>query len=222
MSSAGKHKIRLLVVDDHEVVRAGLRTVLATFGRFEIVGEAASLAGAIQETERLKPDLVLLDVRLPDGSGFEAARELRARQRGIKILFLTSYSDDEVLHRVVEEDADGFLLKDAEAGELAATIDKIMAGESVLDASVTRRVLEHLRSANDITAQDKIALLAPQERRVLAQLAQGKTNKEIALAVGLSDKTVKNYIANAMEKLQMNRRSQVAVFCVRHGLVQAE
>lgn len=217
MSTTETSPIRLLVVDDHELVRLGLRAVLQRYPRLALIGEAATVRDGVQEALRLKPDVILMDVRLPDGSGFEACRQLRQQNLDTRVLFLTSFSDDEVLMQAVMVEADGFLLKDVHPDELVAAIEKVHAGQSILDPAMTRRVFEQLKRGATRQAPTPLEQLSPQEKRVLALVAEGKTNKEIGQALGLSDKTVKNYLANAMEKLQINRRSQAAALFVQHA-----
>lgn len=216
MSTQETSPIRVLVVDDHELVRVGLRTVLAHYANILLVGEADTVAKGVEEALRLKPDVVLMDVRMPDGTGFDACRQMRQHNLDTRVLFLTSYSDDEVLMQAVMVEADGFLLKDVHPDELVAAIEKVHAGQSILDPAVTRRVFEQLKRGVTPQAPTPLDQLSAQEKRVLALVAEGKTNKEIGQALGLSDKTVKNYLANAMEKLQINRRSQAAALFVQH------
>jgi DNA-binding NarL/FixJ family response regulator len=205
----------LLLVDDHEVIRAGLRAVLSKCPNLEIVGEAGSVADAVRETVRLKPDVVLMDVRMPDGTGFEACREIHRLNVDSRVLFLTSYGDDEVVMQSLMAEGDGFLLKDVRPADLLVAIEKVHAGQSILDPAVTRPIFEQLKRNAAFSSQGKLDQLSAQEKRILALVAEGQTNKEIGVSMGLSDKTVKNYLANAMEKLQMNRRAQVAAFYVQ-------
>lgn len=206
--------ISLLIVDDSELVRTGLKTLLATqteAARFQIVGEAHSVATAVAECTRLKPDVVLLDIRLPDGTGFEACRQILARLPDTRLLILTSVLDDGVVYEAMSSGAHGYLLKEINAGSLCQAIIDVAAGKFVLDPAVTNRVLNLVRHGAPQSDADKLALLSAQERRVLALVAEGKTNKEIAADMELSDKTVKNYLSNVFEKLQISRRSQAAV-----------
>lgn len=206
--------ITLLLVDDSELVRTGLRTLLAARGAsspFQVRGEAASVASAITETQRLKPDVVLLDIRLPDGNGFEACRQILASAPDTRVLILTSVIDDSLVYEAMSSGAHGYLLKEINAQALSQAIIDVAAGKFILDPAVTTRVLNLVRNGAPQSEQDKLAQLSAQERRVLALVAEGKTNKEIAEQMGLSDKTVKNYLSNIFEKLQISRRSQAAV-----------
>jgi len=209
--------IRLLLVDDHEIVRAGLKTLLSRTSTIQIVGEASTKSEAVSETARLKPDIVLLDVRLPDGSGFEACREIQSMKTETRVLFLTAFGDDETVFEGIAAGADGYLLKEIDREKLVKAIENVVEGQSVIDPSLTKRVLNRLRTApGEMLPQDKLASLSRQERRIMALVAEGKTNKQIAADMGLSDKTVKNYLSNALDKLKLTRRSQGAAFFVRH------
>lgn len=214
MTSTASKTITLLLVDDSELVRTGLKTLLATRAEgyhLNVVGEAPSVAVAIAETVRLKPDVVLLDIRLPDGNGFEACRQILAKLPDTRVLILTSVIDDNLVYEAMSSGAHGYLLKEINAQALWQAIIDVAAGKFILDPAVTTRVLNLVRHGAPQSEQDKLAQLSAQERRVLALVADGKTNKEIAEQMGLSDKTVKNYLSNIFEKLQISRRSQAAV-----------
>lgn len=207
-------QISLLLVDDSELVRTGLRTLLGSRGDqspFHVLGEAATVAGAITETQKLKPAVVLLDIRLPDGTGFEACRQILATVPDTRVLILTSVIDDNLVYEAMSSGAHGYLLKEINAQSLSQAIIDVAAGKFILDPAVTTRVLNLVRHGAPQSEHDKLAQLSAQERRVLALVAEGKTNKEIAEQMGLSDKTVKNYLSNIFEKLQISRRSQAAV-----------
>jgi two-component system response regulator DevR len=209
--------IRVLIVDDHLVTRVGLRTVLGGYANIEVIGEAGSVAGALSEAARLKPDLVLLDVRLPDGSGFDACRQIQASKLDARVLILTSYADDDLVFESIAAGADGYLLKEIDSAGLLHAIENVAAGHSILDPVITRRVLSRVRLPEGSTEpRSKLELLSAQERRVLALVAQGKTNKEVAAEMGLSDKTVKNYLSNTLDKLKVNRRSQAVALYVQN------
>lgn len=211
--------IRLLLVDDHEMVRVGLRTLLGKTKTIQVVGEAGTAVSAVKEAVHLKPDVVLMDLRLPDCSGVDACREIRAACAATKVLFLTSYSEDEAVLSSVVAGASGYLLKEIGAAALIRAIESVATGQSILDPAVTRSVLERMKSiadpdesASDVH-KDKKEPLSPQERRVLALVAEGKTNKEIATALELSDKTVKNYLSNIFQKLHVSSRAHaVTIF----------
>ena len=210
--------VRILLVDDHEMVRVGLRALLSHSPSFEVVGEAASVSQAIAETTRLVPDVVLLDVRLGDGNGFDVCRAIQKMEPNIRVLVLTSFADDEVVVQAISAGADGYLLKEVNREELVQSIEKVAAGQSVLDPAVTGRVFGRVQSLMHNPGGSKLSLLSAQERKVLALVAEGKTNKEAAVVMGLSDKTIKNYFSNILDKLQMSRRSQAAAYFVQHTL----
>lgn len=213
MTSGENHPLRVLLVDDHEIVRTGLRTVLAGAG-MEIAGEASTVSEAIGAAQRLKPDMVLMDVRLPDGSGVEACREIHATQPEIKVLFLTAFEDEDALLATIFANADGYLLKEIGGENLVQAIQAAAHGLSVLDPASKRRIMERARAqATAPHAGD--GELSAQEYHVLALVAEGKTNKEIALAMHLSPKTVKNYLSHVFQKLQVTHRSEAAVRFVR-------
>ena len=207
--------ISVLLVEDHEIVRVALRTLLERAEGIQVVGDTGRTAGAAtEEAVRLKPDVVLMDVQLPDGSGIDACREIRSSLPNTRVLFLTSFADESTIAAAVFGGADGFLHKEIGRATLLRAIRTVAEGRSILDPAVTRTVLNRLRT---LQAEGKGEPLSDQERRVLALVAEGKTNKEIAALLQLSDKTVKNYLSNVYEKLQITRRSQAAAFYVRHS-----
>src|SRR5213594_2093979 len=203
MNHPESKSIRLLIVDDHKVVRLGLHTLMSRHNGIEVIGEAGTSAAAVEQTAGLKPDVVLMDVRLPDGNGFEACRQIRKSQLETRVLFLTSFADEEIVLESIDAGGDGYLLKEIDEDNLIRAIRNVAAGQSILDPAVTRSVLERVKNADTPSTKGELELLSVQERRVLALVAEGKTNKEIGVALGLSDKTVKNYISNILDKLQM-------------------
>jgi two-component system response regulator DevR len=205
--------IRLLLVDDHEIVRVGLRSVLARCAQIKILGEAGTVAEAVEKAIHLRPDVVLMDVRLPDGSGVEACREIRSSCPDVRVLYLTSFADDAAVLAAVFGGADGYLVKEIMGDDLIGVIQKIARGQSYLDPTVTGKVLEKMRSMSNPTEEQ--GGLSPQERRVLALVADGRTNKEIASELALSSKTVKNYLSNIFTKLQVRRRAQAVAMYTR-------
>jgi two-component system response regulator DevR len=214
MTATATAPISLVIVDDSELVRTGLKTLLGhASGRvpMKILGEAHSVTSAVAETLRLKPDVVLLDIRLPDGNGFEACRQILAKLPDTRVLILTSVIDDNLVCEAMSAGAHGYLLKEIDAPGLCKAIADVAEGKFILDPAATASVLNMVRHGAPQSEQDKLASLSAQERRVLALVAEGKTNKEIADAMELSDKTVKNYLSNIFEKLQITRRSQAAV-----------
>ncbi|CAN5578553.1 response regulator transcription factor [soil metagenome] len=205
--------LRVFLLDDHEVVRRGVRDMLEATGDIEVVGEAATAEEALQRVPATNPDVAVLDVRLPDGSGIEVCRDLRAQLPELKCLMLTSFTDDEALMDALMAGASGYVLKDIRGGGLVDSIRRVAAGESLLDPHATARVLERLRNPG---AQDqRLASLSPQESRILGLLADGMTNRQIATDMYLAEKTVKNYVSNLLLKLGMHRRTEAAVYAAR-------
>jgi DNA-binding NarL/FixJ family response regulator len=208
-------RIGVMLVDDHEVVRMGLRTLLERRDGFVIVGEAASVAEAVAIARQSQPDVIVMDVRLPDGTGVEACREIRSARPETRVIMLTSYADDEAIYGSIMAGASGYLLKQTRGQNLADAIERVASGESLLDPAVTDKVLDRMRSLAR-GEQDELAVLTEQERKILALIAEGKTNKEIAGEIFLSDKTVKNYVSSILSKLNLRRRSEAAAFMAEH------
>lgn len=210
-------RIRLLVVDDHEIVRLGLRALLGGQSDFEIAGEATSVADAVAAAVRLRPDVVIMDVRLPDGSGVEACREIKSLLPETQVIMLTSYPDEEAVEASVVAGASGYLLKQSRGDELLRAIRVAATGGSLLDPGVTAALLDRFRRlvSGDEHMPDP---LTPQERRILALIAEGKTNREIGAMLHISEKTVKNYVSALLAKLQLKRRTEAAAFAARRGI----
>lgn len=200
-----------MLVDDHEMVRQGVRLLLQKSSRIIVTGEASTMGEAVTEAARLRPTVVLMDLRLPDGSGVEACREIRSRDPKTRVIFLSSVQDDEAVLASIAAGADGYLLKTIGGAALVQAVETVAAGQSILDPSVTQRVLARMRTGTLPTGDGTSEELSPQERRVLELVTDGKTNKEIASAMNLSPKTVRNYLSNVFQKLQVTRRSQAAV-----------
>lgn len=214
--------LRLLVVDDHEVVRQGLVSLLDRREHFQVVAEAGTAAEAVEMARKFEPDLVVMDVRLPDGSGIEACREIRAEFPATRVVILTSYPDEEAVFASIVAGASGYLLKQIRGRDLVAALESVGHGESLLDPAVTEKVLDRVRRIASGTYTDELAQLTRQEQKILLLIAEGKTNKEIAAEIFLSDKTVKNYVSSILAKLNLQRRSQAAAFVARHRLPGAE
>jgi DNA-binding NarL/FixJ family response regulator len=207
--------LRILVVDDHEVVREGLVSSLDRRDGFQVVGQAGSVAEAIAAAERLVPDLIVMDVRLPDGSGIEACREIRSQHPDTRVVMLTSYPDEEAVLSAIVAGASGYLLKETRMRDLVKALETVGAGGSLLDPAVTGKVLERVRRMAHDDQDDELARLTVQERKILLLVAEGKTNRQIAAEVFLSDKTVKNYVSSILSKLDLQRRAQAAAFVAR-------
>ena len=202
--------LKVLIVDDHDIVRKGLVMLISRQEDILVAGEAGTAAEAVAKTRELSPDVIVMDIRLPDESGIEACREIRSQNPDVKVLMLTSYSDEEAVMASIMAGASGYLLKEIRSQEIVDAIRRVGAGQSLLDPSVTSSVLERVRRGNK--EDDPLAQLTDQERRILELIADGLTNKEIADDVSLSDKTVKNYVSNILGKLEVSRRSQAAAY----------
>ena len=216
--TAPAQTLRLLVVDDHEVVRQGLVALLDRRPGFQVVAQAGTVEEAIAQARLHQPDIVVMDVRLPDGSGVEACREIRAELPATRVIMLTSFPDDEAVLSAIVAGAAGYLLKQIRARDLVAALEAVGRGESLLDPAVTERVLERVRRIATGQVDDELSVLTPQERKILMLVAEGKTNKEIAADVFLSDKTVKNYVSSILSKLTLERRAQAAAFVAKRGI----
>jgi two-component system, NarL family, response regulator DevR len=215
---ATNRPLSLLIVDDHEVVRQGLVALLGRRPEFQVVAEAGTVADAVAAARRFRPDLVVMDVRLPDGSGIEACREITGEMPETRVVILTSYPDEDAVLSAIIAGASGYLLKQVRARDLVSALEAVGRGESLLDPAVTGRVLERVRRIATNDQPDELAQLTTQERKILLLVAEGKTNKEIAADVFLSDKTVKNYVSSILAKLNLERRAQAAAYMARlHG-----
>jgi len=205
--------IKVFLLDDHEVVRRGIRELLEAEDDLEVVGEAGTAAEALDRIASSRPDVAVLDVRIPDGSGVEVCREVRSNHPEIQCLMFTSFSDDEALFEAIMAGAAGYVLKQIRGNELVRAIRQVANGSSLLDPAVTRRVLERLR--NPEPEDERLARLTDQERKILDLIAQGYTNRQIANEIFLAEKTVKNYVSNLLAKLGMERRTEAAAFAAR-------
>ncbi|HEX3630056.1 MAG TPA: response regulator transcription factor [Candidatus Dormibacteraeota bacterium] len=211
--------VRLLIADDHEMIRLGLRSLLESDPRIRVVGEAASPKDAVYQAALLRPDVVLLDVRMPGGSGIDACREILGRNLGSKVIMLTSFADEDAVYESIMAGASGYLLKEINKSALIDAVISVAEGRSLLDPEVTRKVLERIRKMAASSDEVVRAALSDQEKRVLRLAAQGKTNKQIAADLFLSDKTVKHHISNILSKLNLSSRAQAAVWATQHGLL---
>jgi two-component system response regulator DevR len=210
--------IRLLIVDDHQIVRLGLHTVFASAPGFRVVADVGTVAEAIRAARLYAPDVVLMDIRLPDGSGIEACREIRSERPATRVLMLTSFGDEEAVVAAVMAGASGYLLKRIDAQHLVEAVTTIASGGSLLDPSVTPVVLQRMQRLEQESRADPLAGLNEQERKILPLIAEGKTNREIAAQLCLSEGTVKIYISKILKKLGLSRRSEAAAFITRHSL----
>ena len=207
-------KIRVFLLDDHEIVRRGLKELLESEGDIEVVGESGLAQEAKRRIPALRPDVAVLDGRLPDGSGIDVCRDIRSRHPEIAALILTSYDDDEALFSAIMAGAAGYILKQVRGNDLLESVRRVAAGGSTLDPAVTSQVLERLRNGPE--EDSALAALTAQERRILEHIGEGMTNRQIAEAMFLAEKTVKNYVSAMLSKLGLERRTQAAVFASKH------
>lgn len=210
MTIAAAHPVRVLLVDDSPLIRLGLRAALEDRSEITIVGEAANAADGVAAADRLKPDVVLLDLRLPDKPGFAACREIVAQKSPPRVIILTSSTDGRNVQEAISAGASGYLLKDNDGATLAAAIGQVAAGRSVLDPTLTDQVVRLVKARADGSPAERLKSLSHQERRVVELLTEGLTNKEIGERLGLTEKTVKNYLAVVFDKLGISRRAQAA------------
>ncbi|MCB0981047.1 MAG: response regulator transcription factor [Ilumatobacteraceae bacterium] len=208
--------IHVFLLDDHEIVRRGVRELLEAEDGIEVVGEASTAEEAMSRIPAVRPDVAVLDVRLPDGSGVEVCREVRSQLPGLACLMLTSFSDDDALFEAIMAGASGYVLKQIRGNDLVTAIRRVARGESLLDPTVTTKVLHRLRNPSE--EDERLAKLTPQERRILDLIAEGATNRQIGAELHLAEKTVKNYVSNMLMKLGMSRRTEAAVFAVKAGV----
>jgi two-component system, NarL family, response regulator DevR len=205
--------IRVFLLDDHEIVRRGVRELLEAQDDIEVVGEAGTAAEGVARISAAKPDVAIVDMRLPDGNGVEVCREVRSLNGSIQCVILTSFSDDEALFDSIMAGAAGYLLKQIKGTDLVDAVRRVSAGQSLLDPSVTTRVLDRLRSGPE--EDPRLARLTDQERKILDLIAEGLTNRQIGERLFLAEKTVKNYVSNLLSKLSMERRTEAAVFATK-------
>jgi len=218
MFSVKVKAIQLLIADAHEIFRVGLRAILAEDRTVHVLGEAATVAEAVQEARRLEPDVVIMDTAFPDGSGAEACRAIRRQRPEAKVLFLTASAEEEAILAAISAEASGYVLKGITTQGLLQAIHSVASGQSILDSAITQPVLSRVRSLSDLNPPAPRPMLSSQQQKVLALVAEGKTNKEIAAELSLSDKTVRNYVRFIFQKLRVSRRAQAAAHCVRYSL----
>jgi DNA-binding NarL/FixJ family response regulator len=212
-------EIRIMLVDDHELIRKGLRGYLEQRPNLSVVGEAGTVRQAIARAPAMQPDVIVMDIQMPDGTGIEACRSIKAELPATKVLMLTSFADDDAVMSSVLAGASAFLLKTTPAEDIAKAIEGVAKGESQLDPAVTARLLEQVRQrANE--PQDKKPKLTENEQKILERIAEGKTNREIAGEVYLSEKTVKKYVSNILDKLDLKRRSEAAAYITRQSMTK--
>ncbi|HVS05815.1 MAG TPA: response regulator transcription factor [Candidatus Dormibacteraeota bacterium] len=213
--------LRVMIVDDHEVVRGGIKALLQDAEGISLAGEAGGVREAIERAEWLKPDVVVMDIRLPDGSGIEATREIRTRLPNTQVLMLTTFADDEALFASIMAGASGYVLKQVKGGDLVRAIRAVGAGQNLLDPAVTKSVLDRLRKGKHLLRDERLARLSAQEERILGEVADGKTNRQIGDDLHLAEKTVKNYVSSILSKLEVARRAEAAAYLARHSAPEA-
>jgi DNA-binding NarL/FixJ family response regulator len=211
-------KQRILLVDDHEVVRLGLKSLLERHPQFEVVGEAGSAREAMEQVAALKPEVVLMDIRLPGTSGIEACEEIINKYPGTRVIMLTSYAEDEMLFSAIRAGASGYILKQIGSSDLVKALEAVSRGEALLDPAVTQRVFQEVRRAVKEEEASAFAHLSQQEKHVLLLVSEGKTNREIAKALFLGEGTVRNYVSSILSKLAVNNRAEAAAYAVEHSL----
>jgi DNA-binding NarL/FixJ family response regulator len=210
--------MRILLVDDHEVVRVGLRTLLSRHDEFRVVAEAATADEALEKTAQYRPDVVVMDIRLPGRNGIEATREIVEKYPETKVIVLTSYAEDDLLFKAINAGASGYVLKQIGSNDLIQALLRIGRGESLLDPALTQKLFQRVREVSRATSEQAFSDLTDQELRILAKVAEGKTNREIAKEVFLSEKTVRNYVSSILSKLSLSSRTEAAAYAIRHHI----
>jgi DNA-binding NarL/FixJ family response regulator len=210
--------LKILLVDDHEVVRVGVRALIDRQPDMEVVGEASTVREAVYQAERLAPDVVVLDIRMPGGHGLDACRQIKAWRPETRIIILTSFPDDEVLFDAIGAGADGYVLKQIGSADLLQALERVGRGESLLDPALTNRVFAKMREVRRQERAHAFADLSNQELQILALVAEGKTNREIGTELQLSEKTVRNYVSIILGKLDLTSRAQAAAYAARHRI----
>jgi len=211
-------KQRILLVDDHEVVRLGLKALLERQSNFEVVGEAGTARDAVELAETLNPDVIVMDIRLPGGSGIEACQEITTKRPDAKVIMLTSYAEDEMLFSAIRAGAAGYVLKQIGGEDLVRAIQAVGRGEALLDPAVTQRIFQEVRKAAREEEASAFSALTQQEKHVLLLVSEGKTNREIAKALFLGEGTVRNYVSSILSKLGVSNRAEAAAYAVEHNL----
>ncbi len=211
-------KQRIVIVDDHEVVRLGLRSLLEHHPQFEVVGEAGNAKDAVEMVGQIKPDIVLMDIRLPGTSGIEACEEITRNYPDTRVVMLTSYAEDEMLFSAIRAGASGYVLKQIASDDLIRALEAVGRGEALLDPAVTQRVFQEVRRAVKEEEASAFANLSQQERHVLLLVSEGKTNREIAKSLFLGEGTVRNYVSSILSKLGVSNRAEAAAYAVEHNL----
>ena len=211
-------KMRIVLVDDHEVVRLGLKVLLEQSDHFEVVGEANNAKEAVEITGKFRPDIVLMDIRLPGASGIEACEEITQLYPEVRVVMLTSYAEDEMPFSAIRAGASGYLLKQINSEDLIHSLESVRRGDALLDPMVTQRVFQEVRRAVKEEEASAFAILSQQEKHVLILVSEGKTNREIAKSLFLGEGTVRNYVSSILSKLGASNRAEAAAYAVEHNL----
>lgn len=210
--------LRILLVDDHEVVRLGIKALLGRFPQFQVVAEASTAQDAVQQAVHHHPDVVIMDIRLPGKSGIEATQEITQKLPATKVIMLTSFAEDDLLFDAIMAGASGYVLKQIGSGELVRALETVARGEKLLDPAITQKVFDRVRQTARAAQGANFARLTDRELQILALVSEGKTNKEIAEKVFLSEKTVRNYVSSILDKLNLSTRSEAAAYAVKHNI----
>lgn len=210
--------LKILLVDDHEVVRLGIKALLSNYPEYEVVTEAANADEAVQKAQEYEPDVIIMDIRLPGKSGIDATREIMDELPDTKIIMLTSFAEDDLLFDAINAGAYGYILKQIGSDDLINALGTIGRGEALLDPALTQKVFKRVREASRKATDEAFATLSDQELRILALISEGKTNKQIAADIFLSEKTVRNYVSSILSKLNLSTRSEAAAYAVKHSV----
>lgn len=211
--------LKILLVDDHEVVRLGIKALLSNYPEYEVVAEASNADEAVATAIEYKPDVIIMDIRLPGKSGIEATKEIIEAEPDTKVIMLTSYAEDDLLFDAINAGAYGYILKQIGSDDLINALEAIGRGEALLDPALTQKVFRRVREASRKATDEAFASLSDQELRILSLISEGKTNKEIASDIFLSEKTVRNYVSSILSKLNLKTRSEAAAYAVKHNVV---
>lgn len=210
--------LKILLVDDHEVVRLGIKSLLSNYSNFEVVAEASNADEAVMRAKEYRPDVIIMDIRLPGKNGIEATKEIMEVLPETKVIMLTSYAEDDLLFDAINAGAFGYVLKQIGSDDLVNALETIGRGESLIDPALTQKIFKRVREAARKATDEAFATLSDQEIRILSLISQGKTNKEIALDIFLSEKTVRNYVSSILSKLNLRTRAEAAAYAVRHSI----
>lgn len=210
--------LKILLVDDHEVVRLGIKALLSNYPEYEVIAEASNADEAVSTTVEYKPDVIIMDIRLPGKSGIDATKEIMELEPDTKVIMLTSYAEDDLLFDAINAGAYGYILKQIGSDDLINALNTIGRGEALLDPALTQKVFKRVREASRKATDEAFATLSDQELRILSLISEGKTNKEIAADIFLSEKTVRNYVSSILSKLSLKTRSEAAAYAVKHSV----